>query len=118
LELIASSIVIWLFETGKFWLVMQAFPFSVSWYALMLMGGVIALMTVIPSAPGFIGTFDLPGIAMLVLYGVPETLAGAYILVLHLVLWLPSVVVGFIFMIREGVHWSDFGRLESAELSG
>lgn len=117
LELFLSSIVIWLVETAKFWLVMQAFPFSLSWFALMLVNGVIALLTVIPSAPGFIGTFDLPGIAMLVLYGISETVAGAYILTLHLVLWLPSVVVGFIYMIREGIHWSDFGRLERAELT-
>ena len=114
LKLYLASLVIWLFETVKFWLVMKAFPFSLNWFALMLTNGVTALLTVIPSAPGFIGTFDLPGIAMLVLYGVPETLAGAYILTLHVVLWLPSVVVGFIFMIREGLRWSDFGRLERA----
>lgn len=114
LKLFLSSIVIWLFETAKFWLVMQAFPFSLNWFALMLLNGVITLVTVLPSAPGFIGTFDLPGIAVLVLYGIPEALAGAYILTLHLVLWQPSVLVGFVYMVREGWHWSDFSRVEGA----
>lgn len=117
IQLFLSSLVIWLFETAKFWLVMQAFPLSLSWFALMLANGVITLVTVLPSAPGFIGTFDLPGIAVLVLYGVPEAVAAAYILTLHLVLWLPSVLVGFFYMIREGLHWSDFERLEDAHLS-
>lgn len=117
LLLFLSSLLIWFFETAKFWLVMQAFPFRLSWFALMLLIGVINLVTVLPSAPGFIGTFDLPGIAVLVLYGVPESLAGAYILTLHVVLWLPSIVVGFVYMIREGVQWCDFGRLEETVLS-
>lgn len=117
LLLFLSSLLIWLLETAKFWLVMQAFPIALSWFALMLLNGVINLVTALPSAPGFIGTFDLPGIAVLVLYGVPESLAGAYILTLHVVLWLPSIVVGIVYMIREGVRWSDFSRLEETVLS-
>jgi len=55
-----TSVVIWLFETGKYWFVMQAFPFEVSFFALMLMNGIVNLATTIPSAPGYIGTFDAP----------------------------------------------------------
>jgi hypothetical protein len=42
---------------------MQAFPFSVNFFALMLMNGILNLSTTLPSAPGYIGTFDAPGIA-------------------------------------------------------
>lgn len=105
-----ASLVIWLVEVGKFWLVMQAFPFAVSFFVLLLMNGVVNMATILPSAPGYVGTFDAPGIAVLVLYGVAEGPAGAFTLVLHFVLWLPSVLVGLLFMVREGIHWSDFGR--------
>ena len=115
LTLFFSSLLIWLVETAKYWLVMQAFPFSVSWPALMLTNGVVNLVTVIPSAPGYVGTFDAPAIAMLALYGVPQALAGAYTLVLHATLWLPSTLVGFVYMMREGLSWSDFGRAAQAE---
>ena len=57
-----TSVVIWLLETGKYWFVMHAFDFSVSFFALMLMNGIVNLATTIPSAPGYIGTFDAPGI--------------------------------------------------------
>ncbi|MGC8856136.1 MAG: lysylphosphatidylglycerol synthase transmembrane domain-containing protein, partial [Anaerolineae bacterium] len=44
-----TSVIIWLLETGKYWLVMHAFPFEVSFFALMLMNGIVNLATTIPS---------------------------------------------------------------------
>lgn len=105
-----SSIIIWLLETAKYWFVMHAFNFQVSFFALMLMNGVVNLMTTMPSAPGYIGTFDGPGIGVLVLYGVKDTIATAYTLVLHAALWLPITALGAVYMVREGMGWSDFGR--------
>jgi uncharacterized protein (TIRG00374 family) len=74
LMIFISSIVVWLLETVKYWFVMHAFNFQVSFFALMLMNGIVNLATTLPSAPGYIGTFDGPGIAVLVLYGVPSAL--------------------------------------------
>lgn len=105
-----TSVIIWLLETIKYWFVMHAFPFEVSFFALLLMNGVVNLATTLPSAPGYVGTFDTPGIAVLVLYNVPRDLAGAYTLVLHAALWLPITLLGAVYMIREGLGWSDFGR--------
>jgi hypothetical protein len=105
-----TSLVIWLLETVKYWFIMQAFPFEVSFFALMLMNGVVNLATTIPSAPGYIGTFDAPGIAVLNLYGVELALATAYTLVLHAALWLPITLLGVYYMIKEGLGWSDFDR--------
>ena len=102
---LVTSIVIWLFETGKYWFVMQAFPFEVSFFALMLMNGIVNLATTIPSAPGYIGTFDAPGIAVLEAYGVPGAVAAGYTLVLHAALWLPITVLGAYYMAREQLTW-------------
>lgn len=51
-----TSVIIWLLETGKYWFVMHAFDFEVSFFALMLMNGIVNLATTIPSAPGYLGT--------------------------------------------------------------
>ncbi len=110
LMIFLTSAVIWLLETVKYWFVMHAFDFEVSFFALMLMNGIVNLATTLPSAPGYIGTFDGPGIAVLTLYGVPETIASAYTLVLHAALWLPITLLGAFYMLREGLGWSDFGR--------
>jgi uncharacterized protein (TIRG00374 family) len=105
-----TSIIIWLLETIKYWFVMQAFDFEVSFFALMLMNGIVNLATTFPSAPGYIGTFDGPGIAVLILYGVQETIAAAYTLVLHAALWLPITLLGAYYMIRRGMGWADIGK--------
>lgn len=110
-----TSVVIWLLETVKYWFVMHAFGFSVSFFALMLMNGVVNLATTIPSAPGYLGTFDLPGIAVLEAYGVPKETAASYTFVLHFALWFPVTALGLYYMTREGIGWSGYSSLEKME---
>jgi len=111
---LVTSVLIWLLETVKYWYLMQAFPFEVSFFALMLMNGVVNLATTLPSAPGYIGTFDAPGIAVLVAYSVNRAVATGYTLVLHAALWLPITLLGFYFMVREGISWRSV-RAETAD---
>lgn len=110
-----TSIIIWLLETGKYWFVMHAFDFQVSFFALMLMNGIVNLATTIPSAPGYIGTFDAPGIAVLTAYGVSQATAAGYTLTLHVALWLPITLLGAYYLAREGIKWSDNLREETKE---
>lgn len=115
----ATSVVVWLMETVKYWFVMHAFDFSVSFLALMLMNGVVNLATTLPSAPGYVGTFDTPGIETLVAYGVGRDLAAAYTAVLHVALWIPVTAVGAWYFWREQLSWSDFSAAkEEATTNG
>ena len=102
-----TSVLIWLLETVKYWFVMHAFSFSVSFFALMLMNGVVNLATTIPSAPGYLGTFDLPGIAILQAYNIPREVAASYTFVLHFALWFPVTALGLFYMFREGIKWTE-----------
>ncbi len=102
-----TSVVIWLFETGKYWFVMHAFPFEVDFFTLMLMNGIVNLATTIPSAPGYVGTFDAPGIAILKAAGVDGAIAAGYTLVLHVALWLPITALGAYYLAREGIRWNE-----------
>jgi uncharacterized protein (TIRG00374 family) len=102
-----TSIVIWLLETGKYWFVMQAFPLEVSFFTLMLMNGIVNLATTIPSAPGYVGTFDAPGIAVLQAYGVDKAIAAGYTLVLHVALWVPITALGAYYLARSGIRWDQ-----------
>jgi len=110
-----TSVVIWLLETGKYWFVMHAFPFQVSFFALMLMNGIVNLTTTLPSAPGYIGTFDAPGIALLTSYGVVPEVAAAYTLVLHGALWLPITLLGAFYFARESLSWTKVQAEVAAE---
>jgi glycosyltransferase 2 family protein len=121
LLIFVSSALIWLTETAKYWFVMHAFPFEVSFTVLMLMTAVVNLFTTLPSSPGYVGTFDVPGIAILTAYGVGQAIATGYTLVLHVALWLPITLLGAFYMLREHLGWNDInlaaderGKLEAA----
>jgi uncharacterized protein (TIRG00374 family) len=115
LMIFLTTFLIWLLETGKYWFVMHAFTGmqSVTFFALMLMNGIVNLATTLPSAPGYIGTFDAPGIALLTAYGVTQAVAAGYTLVLHVALWVPVTVVGAYFFLREGFKWGQ--KIEKIE---
>jgi glycosyltransferase 2 family protein len=108
-----TSVIIWLLETVKYWFVMHAFTFSVSFFALMLLNGIANLATTIPSAPGYIGTWEAVTKAVLVAYGVQGAEALGYAVVLHVALWLPITLLGAYFMTREGIRWTDSLRKEA-----
>lgn len=107
LTILLTTILIWLGETLKYWFVMHAFPFEVPFTVLMLMTAIVNLFTTIPSTPGYVGTFDAPGIATLTQFGVPQALATGYTLVLHVALWLPITLLGAFYMLRYSLGWRD-----------
>lgn len=110
LMLFVTSVVIWLTETTKYWFVMHGFPeLQVPFYALMLMTAVVNLATTIPSSPGYVGTFDTPGIEILKVFGVRPDLAAGYTFVLHAALWFPITALGAWYMLRESLSWQDMG---------
>ncbi len=109
------TVVVWLLELGKYWLVAQAFPaLHLSYPAILLMGGSINLLTALPSLPGYVGTFET-GVKILVELGADATAAGGYILVLHALLWLPVVLLGLVFFFREGMTLTDIRSVASSE---
>jgi glycosyltransferase 2 family protein len=107
-----TSVLIWLLETVKYWFVMHAFSFSVSFFALMLLNGIANLATTIPAAPGYIGTWEAVTKSVLVAYEVPGAQALGYAVVLHVALWLPITLLGAYYMTREGIKWNDSLRTE------
>jgi len=109
LMVFVTSALIWLTETTKYWILMHGFPFRVDFIVLMLMTAVVNLATTVPSAPGYLGTFDAPGIKILAAFGVQESVAASYTLVLHAALFLPITLLGFYYMGKKSISWADFG---------
>lgn len=116
--IVFSTALAWLIETVKYWFVMRAFAIDLTFVDLMLVNGVANLFTIIPSGPGYVGTFDAAGIGILIALGLRQDIATAYTLVLHAVLWLPVTLLGAFFMLREGLKWADFKRAEESAALG
>jgi hypothetical protein len=116
LILFVTTIVIWLMETVKYWLIWHGFSANAGYRDLpfidfMLFNGVANLSTIIPSGPGYIGTYEAAGVAIFSALGIDQSLAVAYTLVMHIALWLPVTLLGGFFMLREGLRWTDLGAL-------
>jgi len=114
LVLFGVTLLVWLLETLKYWLVSFAFDLHLPYTGILLMGGAVNLLTALPSLPGYIGTFEL-GIKVLEGIGAPSAPAGSYVLVLHAILLLPVTLLGLVFMALEGVRWAEVGRLGDLE---
>jgi uncharacterized protein (TIRG00374 family) len=100
-----TTVIIWLLETVKYWFVMHAFPFQVSFFTLMLTNGIANLVTTIPSAPGYVGTFEWATLVVLVPYGVRQAIATSYAIVLHAALWFPITMLGAYYYLRQPLRW-------------
>jgi uncharacterized protein (TIRG00374 family) len=109
------SLLIWLVETVTYWCIMLGFSFRVPFYVLLLMNGVANLASIIPSSPGYVGTFDAPGMRTLESFGVSAATAAGYTLTLHATLWLPITCLGFYYMWRESISWRDLSAADKTE---
>jgi uncharacterized protein (TIRG00374 family) len=67
------------------WKIMGAFGWNLPFEAGLTVGVFLLVSTSIPSAPGFIGVYQMACVLALGLYGIDQTLAVAYSLVLQLI---------------------------------
>ena len=115
LAIVPLSIVCWIAELGLYYFLaislgMNAGPLGLA------AGMVIAnLVTVLPSPPGYVGTFDFFLQRTLTdSFGVPEVTAGAFTLLAHATLLAPVVVAGLVLLSWEDLSFRGLahGRVE------
>jgi len=109
------TLLVWILEAMNHWLVSFAFNLQLPYYGIVLMGGVVNLLTALPSLPGYIGTFEGGGVQVLEVIGAPSGPAASYILVLHGILLVPVTLLGLILMAREGVRWTEIWDVERSQ---
>lgn len=98
LNLVFWSLLSWIAEGCIFWFAALALP-SIgvpleSWVAL----PVGTLATLIPSTPGYLGTFDYFTVRAMSVHGNPAEAAAAYALLVHALLWLPPTILGGLYL--------------------
>ena len=94
----------WLLEAGVFYMLMFSFPIEARYVAAVLGAAVANLASMIPSSPGYVGTFDVGLLNVLSgTFGVDASLATAYTLLVHVLLVVPITLLGIVFVWREGL---------------
>jgi uncharacterized protein (TIRG00374 family) len=117
--LLGLSILAWSFEGAVFATVARAVDSGAGasgpWFAM----ATGTLATLIPSSPGYVGTFDYFAAQGLAAYGSPSAVAVAFALTVHAILWAPLTIAGLAYLFFHGARlWSDTGTPEGAIKKG
>ena len=80
---IGVTVVIWLMNALVFYLALRAFGWSLGFETGVLLACILVLAIMIPAGPGFLGTYQAALTLGLSLWGVSETDAAAYGLVVY-----------------------------------
>ena len=102
---LALSALVWLCEAGLFYMVALSFGLGQPFYKMMLVTSVASLSwALIFVAPGGLGSFDLACKGTMKLFVSNDAdLVDAYTTVLHAVILLPVIALGFVFLWKENL---------------
>lgn len=102
LWVIVLSVATWLAMALGYYFCMLAFGLdNLPWDASLVLVVVTALAVMLPSGPGFVGTFEVGARYGLELFKVPETIAVSYAVYYHAVQFIPITLLGLYHLWRE-----------------
>lgn len=101
------SLLLWSIEAAMSWVL--AFSFSVRQpYPVFLIGTATANLAItLPTTQGGIGPFEYFYKQSLVIFGTPDSLATTYAVVLHVVLLVPLILLGLVYLWTEHLSFSQ-----------
>jgi uncharacterized protein (TIRG00374 family) len=91
-----TSIIIWSLEASLYVSVAAAFgqPFTTSLLIGIVTVAIVNLGIMIPSSPGYVGTFEFFCIFSMGLFGIDPSTAASYSIIVHLAQYIPITVLG------------------------
>jgi uncharacterized protein (TIRG00374 family) len=107
----------WLVDATAFWLAAQAVGVDLSYAGAGLVAGVTVLGTAIPSAPGYVGTFELAAAGIAGALGVPATPALAMAVVAHLATTIPYALGGAVSLAVMGASLGEVAHAAESQPS-
>jgi glycosyltransferase 2 family protein len=109
-RLLGLSLLAWCSELGVFFVLLLSFRLPANYPLALLVGSAANFSTLVPSSPGYAGTFDFTLIRVLQdVAGVPAVRATAYDVVVHYVILIfPVVLVGMLVLWRSHM---TFGQI-------
>ncbi len=100
---IGLSVVAWGCDATTYWLVARALDIPVEPVGAMLVSAVTVLSTAVPSAPGYVGTFELAAVAAAATLGIDHETGLAFALVAHAIAVIPVSITGAVAVLAMGV---------------
>ena len=104
------SLAVWVTLAVGVYSIAFAYDFGLTYGSAVSVLAIVNLGLIIPSSPGFIGTFQLFCVAALGLYGIDKSSALSFSIVYHLSQWLPTTLIGYYYLNREGLRMGIFRK--------
>jgi len=101
------SVTLWFLPILSSYVIIRAFDFHVPFNAALIVFIFIGFGTALPNAPGMVGTYQYACVLALALFGVDQTAALAYGLVLNAIQLTSLVAQGLIALPLAGIDWAD-----------
>jgi glycosyltransferase 2 family protein len=120
--MIFYTVLIFLLSTLTNFLLFLAFGFELSIFQALVLLLVIWIGSTPPSVPGRVGVFEYAVLLGLALFSIDKSEAMSYALILHMVSYLPKIILGSIFManmkisIKNAEHQISKNNKESAKI--
>ncbi|MDQ6694324.1 MAG: flippase-like domain-containing protein [Chloroflexota bacterium] len=118
LQLALWSLAIWVINAVAIWMLLFAFNFRVSFVVALVLTIATNLSMGVPAAPGYIGTFELAVVAVMVALGLPKETSQTFAIMYHFIGLVPVAIIGVLALVSQGVGRAAFSREEAARLSG
>jgi uncharacterized protein (TIRG00374 family) len=116
LRLVAWSAYLWVVIASTYFWGLLAFGLPVPWVlGSIVVTSVIAIAVSAPSAPGYIGVFQVGCTVALGWFGVSESDAFAYSIVLHLTQFAGTVAAGLYSLVQEGMTFQQIEHVSEAD---
>ncbi len=94
-------------EAGALWAICRALELNLGLPELLVLVGASALSTLVPSAPGFVGTFQMAFVLTFAQYHQSSTLAVAAATLVQLVLFGPLIVAAVPSLLHGGISYDS-----------
>ena len=119
------SLILWFCYGLVFYLCLYSFgfvrPYNLDWTAALILLVVTTIAIVVPSSPGYVGTYHYLCQLALAMFGIASGSALSFATVVHAINFLPVLILGVILGQREGMAImklpSDRTRIERVEKS-
>jgi hypothetical protein len=103
IKVCSVSLVIWIMEGLVFYMITHAFNIQLGLLQCFLVIIIIGMGAALPTAPGYIGTFEFLGVLALSFLGIDKNIAFGYLLTVHLVQLTTIVLCGVGCLIAEKI---------------
>jgi len=110
------SLIVWMLNAAGVYVLSYSFNIGLSFAGACFVIVCLAIAIALPQAPGFIGVFHIATQKSLDIFGVGLASAQSYAIVLWTINVIPVIIVGLLFLWREGMHLGDLSiRAEKPE---